>query len=117
MVKKMPKRTLLSDLASAPPKRGDAGYSFRPEQLAVYGAFELQVLEELLRRKQTPDTDRVLSDVCAKICRNIGIAENIPPQNVREFLNDFYLAERSMLEHGQLFGYYKDDKNTPGRKI
>ncbi|MDR1514058.1 MAG: RDD family protein [Synergistaceae bacterium] len=117
IVIKMPKRTLLDDLASAPRQRGEAGYSFTPAQLAVYGAFELQVLEELLRRKQTPRVDSILSDVCAKICRNIGVEEAVPPQNVRKFLNDFYASERDMLEHGQLFGLYKDDKNSPDRKI
>ncbi|MDR2780482.1 MAG: RDD family protein, partial [Synergistaceae bacterium] len=117
IVIKMPKRTLLGDLASTPLKREGAKYSFKTEQLAVYGAFELQVLEELLRREPTPEVGRVLSDVCSKIRRKIGMAENIPPQNVREFLNDFYLAERGMLERGQLFGYYKDDKKTRRRKI
>jgi uncharacterized RDD family membrane protein YckC len=117
IVIKMPKRALLPDLVSESGEREDAGYSFRPEQLSVYGAFELQVLEELLRKKPTPEVNRVLSDVCAKICRNIGVEENIPPQNVRAFLSDFYRAERAMLEHGQLFGYYKEDKNTPGAKI
>jgi uncharacterized RDD family membrane protein YckC len=117
IVIKMPKRTLLRDLSFMPRQSEDAGYSFTPAQLAVYGVFELQVLEELLRRKQTPDTDRLLSDVCAKIRRNIGMEENIPPLNIRKFLNDFYFAERETLEHGQRFGYYKDDKNASGKKI
>jgi uncharacterized RDD family membrane protein YckC len=117
IVIKMPRRTLLYDLSSAPRRSEDAGYSFTPAQLAVYGVFELQVLEELLRRKQTPDSDRLLSDVCAKIRRNIGMKEDIPPQNIRKFLNDFYFAERETLEHGQRFGYYKDDKKAPGKKI
>jgi uncharacterized RDD family membrane protein YckC len=116
IVIKMPRRALLTDLASRE-RPGEPGYTFTPEQLAVYGAFELQVLEELLRKKHTPDTDRVLSGVCLKICRKIGMKEDIPPQNVRTFLNDFYSAERGALEQGQRFGYYKDDKNTPGRKI
>ena len=123
MVIRTPWRRLLDDLSASP--KTETGYSFTPDQLAVYGAFELQVLEELLRRPQTPDSDRLLSDVCLKICRKIGIendsgrssgekAPPVPPQNVRRFLNDFYSAERAFLERGQLFGHFKDDKHSPG---
>jgi uncharacterized RDD family membrane protein YckC len=115
MVITMPKRPLSADLSAGASDTG-VGYAFTEEQLGVYGAFELQVLEELLRRRRTPDVDRLLADVCAKICRKTGIAETIPPQNIRRFLNDFYSAERNLLERGQLFGHFKDDKNSPERK-
>lgn len=110
----MPKRVLLSDLADrAEGNRIDtsAVYTFSHRQLAVYGAFELQVLEELLRRPPGIETDRLLGEVCAKICRKIGWSENVPPMNVRHFLTDFYAAERANLERGQLFGKRKLDKN------
>ncbi|MDR2179334.1 MAG: RDD family protein [Synergistaceae bacterium] len=128
MVIMMPRRRLLDDLSAS----STAGYSFTPEQLAVYGAFELQVLEELLRRPQTEESDRLLFNVYSKICRKIGVEGNreenrgenvaepkgmgakIPPRNVRRFLNDFYSAERAFLERGQLFGHFKDDKHSPG---
>jgi uncharacterized RDD family membrane protein YckC len=112
MVIKTPRRRLLDDLSVSP--KTEADYSFTPEQMAVYGAFELQVLEELLRRPQTTESARLLSNVCRKICRKIGIEETIPPQNVRRFLNDFYSAERAFLERRQLFGHFKDDKHSPG---
>jgi uncharacterized RDD family membrane protein YckC len=111
MVIKMPSRQLMGDLTSGGKSAGEI-YAFTAEQLSVYGAFELQVLEELLRRPQSPDSDRLLADVAAKICRRTGIAYAIPPHGVRRFLNDFYYAERAALEHGQLFGHFKDDKNS-----
>jgi uncharacterized RDD family membrane protein YckC len=125
MVIRTPWRRLLDDLSASP--KTETGYSFTPDQLAVYGAFELQVLEELLRRPQTADSDRLLSDVRLKICRKIGIESDaggsaeektppIPPQDVRRFLNDFYSAERAFLERGQLFGHFKDDKHSPDGK-
>jgi hypothetical protein len=115
MVIMMPKRALLKDLSLQTPQSGaaeSARYSFTGEQLAVYGAFELQVLEELLRRPQTAETDKLLDGVCVKIRRKIGWPEAIPPQETRRFLGDFYSAQRGALERGQLFGHFKDDKTS-----
>jgi uncharacterized RDD family membrane protein YckC len=103
----MPKRALLGDLAT----RQKARYSFTPEQLSRYGAFELQVLEELLRRPQgQPGTEKMLGEVAGTICRKIQWPDVLQSSEVRAFLNDFYAAERAQLERGQLFGQYKEDK-------
>ena len=113
----MPKRLLLGDLsaegaeATAPRK-----YNFRPEQLAVYGAFELQVLEELLRRPGGPAAQKLLEDVSLKIRQKIGWDEALDPRDTRRFLTDFYAAERAELERGQLFGRLKADKDDQGPK-
>jgi uncharacterized RDD family membrane protein YckC len=113
MVIVMPKRYLCVDLSSREvASGGEAGYSFTAEQLAIYGEFELQILEELLRRPKSADNDRLLRDVAAKICRRIGLQDEIPERGIRRFLNDFYSAERASLEHGKLFGHTKDDKNS-----
>lgn len=64
MVIALPRRALSSDLVERTTR-----FSFTPQQLQTYGAFELQVLEELLRRPPNPETSRVLSEVCEKICR------------------------------------------------
>jgi uncharacterized RDD family membrane protein YckC len=106
----MPKRRLMEDLSGEGQDPG--GYSFTTDQLAIYGAFELQVLEELLRRPQSAENDKLLSSIASKIRRKIGLNDEIPPQNIRRFLSDFYSAERGSLERGQLFGHYKDDKNS-----
>lgn len=101
-------------------QNGQAFFSFSHEQLAKYGAFELQVLEEFLRRPPSAGTQRLLEEVCRKICNKIGWeGGEIPPGRVRGFLTDFYTAERADLERGQLFGRLREDKNSaaarPGR--
>jgi len=86
-------------------------YHFKPRQLQIYGAFELQVLEELLRRRRQADSERALADVAVRICQKIGWTEELAASEVRRFLEAFYTAERAELERGQLFGRYRADKN------
>ncbi len=107
MVIALPKRALSSDLVEAVVQ-----FSFSEQQLRAYGAFELQVLEELLRRPDAPDAMRVLNEVCDKICRKIGWSAPVPPNQVVLFLRDFYTAERAFLEREQLYGKVRLDKNT-----
>jgi uncharacterized RDD family membrane protein YckC len=105
------KRALSSDLVE-----GMAHFVFTDQQLRAYGAFELQVLEELLRRPDSVDAERVLNDVCDKICHRIGWTEPVPPGQVALFLRDFYTAERAFLEREQLFGKGRTDKYAqPGK--
>jgi uncharacterized RDD family membrane protein YckC len=120
MVISTPRRVLARDLSLAPQtekrteeNQSDADYSFTQEQLSVYGAFELQVLEELLRAPPNRETDLVLSEACAKICRKVGWGD-IHPGEARRFLNAFYVAERVDLERGQLFGHVRTDKTSGG---
>ncbi|PWT92342.1 MAG: RDD family protein, partial [Proteobacteria bacterium] len=106
----LPKRILAGDLIEA-----RARYSFTERQLQAYGAFELQVLEELLRRADSAETDRVLVDVSEKICRRIGWPTPLQPNEVLPFLREFYTAERAFLERAQVFGKARDDKHAqPG---
>lgn len=134
MVIAMPKRALLGDLTMKRPVTTSPvnahnvnpnvavvepeplkGYIFTPDQLAIYGAFELQVLEEFLRRPPLPENEKLLQEVCGKICKKIDWTEAIAPADVRRFLNDFYTTERAELERGQLFGNLREDK-TAGKK-
>jgi uncharacterized RDD family membrane protein YckC len=85
-------------------------FTFSPQQLQAYGAFELQVLEELLRRPLSAETIQVLDEVCDKICRKIGWTDPMPQRDVTMFLRDFYTAERAYLEREQLYGKAKADK-------
>jgi uncharacterized RDD family membrane protein YckC len=111
MVIAVPKRALSSDLVD-----GAVQFSFTEQQLRAYGAFELQVLEELLRRPDSEEAVRVLNDVCDKICRKIGWTAPVPPHQVTLFLRDFYTAERAFLEREQLYGKGRADKYAqPGR--
>jgi uncharacterized RDD family membrane protein YckC len=105
MVITLPKRALSSDLVERALQ-----FTFTPQQLQAYGAFELQVLEELLRRPHSRETEQVLDEVCAKICRKIGWSEPLSRRDVPAFLRDFYTAERAFLEREQLFGKARPDK-------
>jgi uncharacterized RDD family membrane protein YckC len=105
MVIALSKRALSSDLVD-----GTVQFSFTEQHLRAYGAFELQVLEELLRRPDSEEAGRVLDDVCDKICRKIGWSGSVPPSQVALFLRDFYTAERAFLEREQLFGKGRADK-------
>jgi uncharacterized RDD family membrane protein YckC len=108
MVIALPKLTLLSDLVERA-----AQFTFSEQQLRTYGAFELQVLEELLRRPPTPAGAAVLREVCDKICHRIGWTSEVPQNQLVTFLRDFYTAERAFLERGQLYGKVRADKFTP----
>jgi uncharacterized RDD family membrane protein YckC len=106
----VPKRALSSDLVD-----GAVRFSFTEQQLRAYGGFELQVLEELLRRPDSEEATRVLNDVCDKICRKIAWTIPVPPRQVALFLRDFYTAERAFLEREQLYGKGRADKHArPG---
>jgi hypothetical protein len=107
MVIALPKRVLLGDLVERSLK-----FSFVPAQLQAYGAFELQVLEELLRRPESPENAAVFEDVCDKICRKIGWTAPLSRNDVPAFLRDFYTAQRAFLEREQLYGKSKADKFT-----
>ena len=67
MVIALPKRALSSDLVERKME-----FTFTEQQLRAYGAFELQVLEELLRRPDSVGSHGVMEEVCEKICHRIG---------------------------------------------
>jgi uncharacterized RDD family membrane protein YckC len=105
MVIAVPKRVLSGDLVER-----EAQYVFTAPQLREYGAFELQVLEELLRRPKSGETSRLLAEVRDKICHKIGWTAPLPPQDTEVFLREFYTAQRAFLEREQLFGKLRADK-------
>jgi len=107
----IPKRRLLAELGEE-----RAAYVFDRRQLEAYGVFELQVLEEVLRRPPSGETTRILGDVCVRICRKIGWESAPPLQDARAFLTAFYAAERAFLEREQLFGVYREDKASAPRR-
>jgi uncharacterized RDD family membrane protein YckC len=111
MVIWLSKRVLSSDLVEKAVR-----FAFTEQQLRTYGAFELQVLEELLRHSDKPESMRVLNEVFDKICRKIGWTVTVPPTEVAAFLREFYTAERAFLEREQLYGKVRADKFAqPGR--
>jgi uncharacterized RDD family membrane protein YckC len=102
-----PRVTLLPDVGVGPA----ADVSFTPEQLAVYGEYELQVLEQLLRDYDAGRASAAaLHQVGAAIERKIGWTGG--DVGVEKFLRAFYAAQRQRLERGLLFGRRKADKHA-----
>ena len=104
-----PKRRLLGDLVEQ-----GATQDFTTQHLAAYGAFELQVLEEVLRRPDSAETRAVHRDVCQRICRKIGWEAPVPPEECSAFLRRFYAAQRNFLEREQLYGRPRLEKAAAG---
>jgi uncharacterized RDD family membrane protein YckC len=112
MVIRMPRRVLLPDLIEQ-----TAHYAFQDHQLEAYGAFELQVLEDVLRRADAPGIRELRVEVADRIRAKIGWQDKIAAADVDRFLIDFYAAQRAYLERGQLYGKFRADKNAiAGRK-
>ncbi|WP_448660155.1 RDD family protein [Sphingomonas sp. CJ99] len=76
---------------------------FTPAELAHYGQYELQRLEQLLRQ----DDGDALTTVAATIRRKIGRPDD---RQDRAFLDAYYAALRQELERKLLFGKRKADK-------
>jgi uncharacterized RDD family membrane protein YckC len=105
IVVSVPRRRLLGDLVDTA-----ARHVFSEKQLRAYGAFELQILEELLRRPDSVET-RLKSEVADKIMRKIEWPSPLLEREVDLFLRDFYTAERAYLEREQLLGKSHVDKH------
>ena len=86
-------------------------FCFTQDQFETYGRFELQVLEGLLRDQHRPDQDDVFRRVVERISLKIGLDPDIAPEFHRDFLNDFYAAQRQHLEREALYGKRKDSKS------
>ena len=107
MVIALPRQALLEDQAQ------DAfRYAFTHAELSAYGAYELQVLEQVLRSAKTMNNSReIMVQIGSRIRRKIGWRGEVPPEMEERFLRDFYTAERAFLEREQLFGKTKADKH------
>jgi uncharacterized RDD family membrane protein YckC len=115
MVVRLPRPSLLPDLSAASSAREPA-HAFTPEQLDVYGIYELQVLEDLLRRTPDEAWRQALAAVGEKIRKKIGY--DAAPTGMRRyegaeaeaFLRDFYAAQRARLEGKLIFGTRRERK-------
>ncbi|TCT34795.1 RDD family protein [Martelella mediterranea] len=106
-----PSAALLPDLASQSATIPSAErFVFTPAQMDLYGAYELQVLEQLLRGERNDVNRPRLSDVAMRIRRKIGYEETVAPHEEEEFLQAFYIAQRGYLEQKKLFGDARADK-------
>jgi len=83
-------------------------YRFGDADLAIYGEYELQVLERVLRDNQP----KVLAEVAETICGKIGWTSGAGDE--RAFLEAYYTQLRARLETGMRFGKRKADKFAGG---
>ena len=83
-------------------------YEFSDEDLSVYGEYELQTLESVLRN----GTDEALETVTNSICTKIGWEPGSGDERI--FLEAYYTALRAKLERGMRFGKRRKDKFSDG---
>ncbi len=81
-----------------------SGYRFGDEDLAVYGEYELQTLERVLRDDRPEAVRPVYEAICAKIGWKAGEGDE------RAFLEAYYTQLRARLESGMRMGKRKADK-------
>ncbi len=85
-----------------------ASYKFGDEELAVYGEYELQTLERVLRENRLEAMAAVHEAICRKIGWNPGAGDE------RAFLEAYYTQLRARLEGGMRMGRRKADKHSAG---
>lgn len=111
-----PKALLLSDVAEGATRRKgvaeavDPLFPFSRAQLEIYGIYELQTLEDVLRQSG-PQRAETRSEVAWRIQRKIGWTgdENV---DAERFLQAFYAALRAHLEARMLFGQRRENKHS-----
>lgn len=91
---------------------------FSREQLAVYGVYELQMLETALRIEDGAfDRRATLVQVARAIQRRIGWPEPEPDARAEAFLREFYAALRAHQEDNLRLGRRKEDQHDlPARR-
>jgi hypothetical protein len=111
-----PRALLLEDLSGARASAGtaEAGYTFTREQLDIYGIYELQVLEELLR-SQGPVRWQSLRAVSEKVQARLRWQPPLPDHEAERFLHDFYVAQRRRLEQKLMLGHRQERKRPTTR--
>lgn len=108
-VVEMPKRKLEEAMSLGEGARGHstatgADYRFGDAELTVYGEYELQTLERVLRENNPEALVAVCQAICAKIGWSAGSGDE------RAFLEAFYAQLRAKLERDMRFGKRKADK-------
>lgn len=109
-----PRPLLLPDVADAAGRMARERFVFSSAQLELYGAYELQVLERLLRggeeTRDSRERQKGLARIGERIRAKIGYDENLPPAEEEAFLQSFYVAQRAFLEQKKLMGDARADK-------
>lgn len=107
-----PRSVLLSDLALSSPAKASSqpAFEFLPEHLDIYGKYELQTLEDVLRDTTKKSNTEEIIKIVRTITRRIRYEDAVKPGQEMVFLNDFYRAQREHLESLKLFGKARENK-------
>ena len=113
-----PKPVLLEDMATKADRASRERFVFTTAQLDIYGAYELQVLEKLLRpdaktgmaSKPNDERHKGMMAVGERIRAKIAFPETVEPADEEAFLRSFYVSQREYLEQKKLFGDGRADK-------
>lgn len=105
VVIRTPQAVLLEDLAAAGPREAVA---FTEAQLDAYGAYELQVLERVLRLAPGPGQAEAIAAVASSIRARTGWTGEAAD---RTFLEAYYAALRARLERRLLLGRRRASKH------
>ncbi len=113
----LPKAALAPDLARQEPAVAEhprETYDFTARQMDVYGIYELQTLEDILRSEGPASAD-TRREVARRIARKIAWHDpEGAAANASAFLDAFYVQLRKHLESRLAFGVRRADKNDPG---
>lgn len=105
-----PRRKLEAAMSTGESARGaasrttGAAYRFGESELAIYGEYELQTLERVLREGRPEAMAAVHEAICRKIGWDPGAGDE------RAFLEAYYTQLRARLEGGMRLGVRKADK-------
>lgn len=99
-----PKRKLETAMTVNEPASAPPAYRFGEAELSVYGEYELQTLERLLRENRPEALAAVQEAICRKIGWNPGEGDE------RAFLEAYYTQLRARLEGNLRMGRRKADK-------
>jgi hypothetical protein len=99
-----PKRKLETVMSVREPAAPAPAYRFGEAELSIYGEYELQTLERILRENQAEAIVSVHEAICRKIGWDPGHGDE------RAFLEAYYTQLRARLETNLRFGKRKADK-------
>jgi uncharacterized RDD family membrane protein YckC len=114
IVVRAPRSLLLPDLSGRPRGHQQApapAFAFTRDQLEVYGIYELQVLEDLLRSGGAVRAESIRV-VAEKVRTRIGWTRPLEPSATETFLREFYTAQRARLEQKMLLGQRQERKRA-----
>lgn len=109
-VLRTPRRRLGIDLVEHTREVSRAGFAFTEGQLAAYGVFELQTLEQVLRRSEANPMRRRADDPVIAVAASIRRRIDFTGGDDFAFLSAYYAALLARLERQTLLGKRRRDK-------